>query len=647
MQNINKPKKRLITTQKNIAKPLHPLVLRSLHAAVLAVLTLTTLLSCQRTTDDSEDSCFSRYAVVEDLYNRDELDSLVMLVPPTREYLLKHGDMELYYHTWRLLADMYAWSDNFSDATREALAMQKDAIARDNDFGLSISYLSQATCYTLQGNTDEAIRCYETAVNSFPEDGNVGILMEAYAYLLDNLDSKKDYKAYGDVLQRLHSTLQHRLSLQRNHSDEAIAQWYFTYYFHLSTYLVIEGRLQEAAVAVDSVQYFSERGTNYDSDKFQVCTIRYDLAMAQQDYEQALHYAEQSMQYAGGLNSNKRRALQMRYGALEKLGRYQEALVDMKQFNLINDSITQEQNREQLNEMNKRFQVNEMQAEISQQRIIGLVVAMVLLIVFFLVYTLHRQRAQKRLAAEQAARERMEGELRIARDIQMSMVPSVFPQREGLDMYASMTPARQVGGDLYGYLLQDDKLYFAVGDVSGKGVPASLFMAQATRLFLTLAKQGLMPAAICTQMNDALSGDDNENGMFVTFFLGLVDLQTGHLDFCNAGHNPPVIGGSERGGDFLQMESNAPLGLWPGLQYVGEQIDSIKGRPLFIYTDGLNEAENPRQQQFGDDRLLAVLRDTRFDHARHVIETLHSQVEAHRHGADPNDDLTMMCLRIS
>ncbi len=628
-------------------KTINRLVARSLHIAVFMVLTLTIFLSCQPATDDNEDTCFSRYAVVEDLYNRDQLDSLVMLVPPTREYLLRHGDMELYYHTWRLLADMYAWSNKFTDATREALAMQKDAVARDNDFGLSISYLSQATCYTLQGNTDEAIRCYETAVNSFPEDGNVGILMEAYAYLLDNLDSKKDYQAYGDVLQRLHATLQHRLSVQNHHSAEAIAQWYFTYYFHLSTYLVAVGKLQEATAAVDSVQYYSELGSNYDSDKYQICTIRYDLAMAQQDYEKALHYADQSMQYSGGIDSNKRRAFQMRYGALERLGRYQEALVDMKHYAAINDSITQEQNREQLNEMNKRFQVNEMQAEISQQRIIGLAVAMVLLIVFFLIFTIHRQRAQKRLAAEQASCERMEGELRIARDIQMSMVPSVFPQREGLDMYASMSPARQVGGDLYGYLLQGDKLYFAVGDVSGKGVPASLFMAQATRLFLTLAKQGLMPADICTQMNDALSGDDNENGMFVTFFLGLVDLQTGHLDFCNAGHNPPVIGGSERCGDFLEMEPNAPLGLWPGLQYVGEQIASIKGRPLFIYTDGLNEAENPQQQQFGDDHLLAILRDTQFDNAQHVIETLRSQVEAHRHGAEPNDDLTMMCLRIS
>ena len=252
-----------------------------------------------------------------------------------------------------------------------------------------------------------------------------------------------------------------------------------------------------------------------------------------------------------------------------------------------------------------------------------------------------------RLAEVKAEQERIQSELRIARDIQMSMVPGVFPELEGLDMAAYMNPAREVGGDLYGYLLQGDKLYFAVGDVSGKGVPASLFMAQATRLFQTMAKQGMMPAEICTRMNDALSGDDNGNGMFVTFWLGLVDLQTGHLDYCNAGHNPPVIGGGDHHGDFLDMIPNAPIGLWPELEYKGEEIDSIRNRPLFIYTDGLNEAENPQREQFGDDRLLDALRRTRFENAQQVIESLKQEVEAFRNGAEPNDDLTMMCLNVS
>ena len=292
----------------------------------------------------------------------------------------------------------------------------------------------------------------------------------------------------------------------------------------------------------------------------------------------------------------------------------------------------------------KDRQIAEQEMSLSKTRVLSLLAAIVALTVFFIIFHITRQRAERRLAKVNAAKERMEGELSIARGIQMSMVPSTFPEREGLDMYASMTPAKEVGGDLYGYVLNGSRLYFAVGDVSGKGVPSSLFMAQATRLFTTLAGQDMMPAEICTRMNNALSGDDNESGMFVTLFIGLLDLTTGHLNFCNAGHNPPVIGGGANHGDFLEILSNAPIGLWSGLVYEGEEIDTIKGRPLFIYTDGLNEAENPQQEHFGDDRLLALLRQTHFASAQQVIETMADAVSLYREGAEPNDDLTMMCI---
>ena len=294
----------------------------------------------------------------------------------------------------------------------------------------------------------------------------------------------------------------------------------------------------------------------------------------------------------------------------------------------------------------KESLIAQQKERLSKTRIAAQIVVIIALILFFVIFTIIRHRAAKRLAKVNAAKERMEGELSIARNIQMSMVPSTFPDYEGLDMYASMTPAKEVGGDLYGYHLEGDKLYFALGDVSGKGVPASLFMAQATRLFLTLAKQGMMPAEICTSINKALAGEDNVNAMFVTMFIGLLDLKTGHLDFCNAGHNAPVLGGGELGGEFLDMLPNAPIGLWPGLEYEGEELDSIKGRQLFIYTDGLNEAENRQQEQFGDDRLLEILRAIHYENARQVIEAIEAEVEKHRDGAEPNDDLTMMCIKL-
>ena len=283
--------------------------------------------------------------------------------------------------------------------------------------------------------------------------------------------------------------------------------------------------------------------------------------------------------------------------------------------------------------------------EITRQRNVGLIIAIILLSVFFILYSVARRKAAHRLANMRAEQERIESELRIARDIQMSMVPHEFPQRDRLDLYASMTPAKEVGGDLYDYLLLGDHLYFCVGDVSGKGVPASLFMAQATRLFRALAKQNMTPDVIATRLNDELS-ENNESGMFVTMFIGLLHIQTGRLDFCNAGHNPPVIGGGLTQGEFLKMKSNAPIGLWPNLRYEGEEISNIKYRALFIYTDGLTEAEDAEQVQFGEHRLLDILQNTRFDSAQQVIDSLNAQVESHRGKAAPNDDLTMMCLRV-
>jgi serine phosphatase RsbU (regulator of sigma subunit) len=306
----------------------------------------------------------------------------------------------------------------------------------------------------------------------------------------------------------------------------------------------------------------------------------------------------------------------------------------------------------------KEQEILQKQADLSRQRMWTTAISLLLIILFLIIYSFHKRKSTHRLRAAHeklqhaydqleeatAHRERIESELRIARDIQMSMVPNIFPNREGLDIYAKIEPAKEVGGDLYGYLLMGDELYFCLGDVSGKGVPASLFMAQATRLFRTLATQHMMPAEIATRMNAALS-EDNEQGMFVTMFIARIDLAKGSMDFCNAGHNPPYISDAA-GGRFLEILPNAPIGLWPGLEYDGERLDDISGRMLVVYTDGLNEAENKQQEQLGDDRLLDILETMPPCSAKEVIDTLYEAVQKHRDGADPNDDLTMMSIRV-
>ena len=238
----------------------------------------------------------------------------------------------------------------------------------------------------------------------------------------------------------------------------------------------------------------------------------------------------------------------------------------------------------------------------------------------------------------------IESELKVASDIQMSMVPRIFPafpNREDIDIYASMTPAKEVGGDLYDFFVQDDKLYFCLGDVSGKGVPASLFMAVTRNLFRIVAQQGKSPVEVAEQTNVFLA-KDNEPGMFVTMFIGMADLKTGRLDFCNCGHNPPFIDGK-----FIEIEhENQPLGLWEEAPFYGETIDNIKGKQLLLYTDGLNEAENSEHELLGENRLLELMASAATLSSKEVVEMLRKLVEEHRAGADPNDDLTLMCLRI-
>lgn len=250
------------------------------------------------------------------------------------------------------------------------------------------------------------------------------------------------------------------------------------------------------------------------------------------------------------------------------------------------------------------------------------------------------------LTESTASRERMERELQIARNIQMGMVPHDFNLGKKVDLYASMVPAREVGGDLYDCFVQDDKLYLCIGDVSGKGVPASLFMSVARAMFRVVARQGLAPAEIARRINDTVS-EKNDQMIFVTMFLAAVDLKTGVMEYCNCGHNAPVLfPGPDKAPAFLDCLSNTALGIESGFDYEGQRVDDMRGKILFLYTDGLNEAENADHEQFGNDRMLACLGDGPFLDARSLIDRLSEAVASHVAGAEASDDLTMLCLRI-
>ena len=344
----------------------------------------------------------------------------------------------------------------------------------------------------------------------------------------------------------------------------------------------------------------------------------------------------------------------------EHMGDYRQALYWQKRTRAVIDSIQSSEARSQMNEFDTELSITYAENETKEQQLAkentmlvagGTIAAIVIAFLSFFAYRRNKnlrqlasvnqqlQKAYDKLEETTTAKERIESELRIAREIQKRMLPHVFPKRGDVDIYAMMTPAREVGGDLYGYALIDDLLYFCVGDVSGKGVPAALYMAEVTRMFRTLVDGKLTPNAIANRLNSVLS-EDNEQGMFVTMFIGLINLKTGHMEFCNAGHNPPLLDG-----EYMKMESNAPIGLWPELQFEGEEVDSMRGKTLFIYTDGINEAENINKEQFGDERLQALLKQD-LGNARQTSETIHQAVADFVGDAEPSDDLTKMCIKM-
>jgi len=251
-------------------------------------------------------------------------------------------------------------------------------------------------------------------------------------------------------------------------------------------------------------------------------------------------------------------------------------------------------------------------------------------------------RSQKRYRALDQRRERIEGELHIANSIQMSMVPLVFPpfpERHDLDMAATIVPAKEVGGDLYDFFIRDEKLFFCVGDVSGKGVPASLVMAVTRTSFRNMSAHEESPGRIVTAMNNSLSAM-NESSMFVTFFCGVLDLAGGEFRYCNAGHNPPMM--LTDAIRALPVEPNLPLGILQGMDYKEQQAVLRYDDALFLYTDGLTEAENAVHEQFGEARMEAALHGRKSAHDH--LENVKQQVAAFVGDAPQSDDLTLLFI---
>ena len=266
---------------------------------------------------------------------------------------------------------------------------------------------------------------------------------------------------------------------------------------------------------------------------------------------------------------------------------------------------------------------------------------------FSLMQTSLKQQMEE-LRQSTASKAAIESELKVASDIQMSMLPKIFPaypDRDDIDIFGQLTPAKAVGGDLFDFFIRDEKLFFCIGDVSGKGVPAALVMAVTRAQFRTVSAHESQPERIITRLNDTMS-EGNDSNMFVTLFVGVLDLPTGRLRYCNAGHDAPMLIGSNIG--MLPCDSNLPVGVMGGWKFTMQETQIDPGTTIFLYTDGLTEAENIDHAQFTEERILKVA-DTSLstnDHNPHrLVENMTNAVRDFVNGAEQSDDLTMLAIQ--
>ena len=247
-----------------------------------------------------------------------------------------------------------------------------------------------------------------------------------------------------------------------------------------------------------------------------------------------------------------------------------------------------------------------------------------------------------------ASKAAIENELKVAHDIQMSMLPKTFPpypERDDIDIYGSLTPAKDVGGDLFDFYIRNEKLFFCVGDVSGKGVPASLVMAVTRSLFRNISAHVAEPDEIVKTLNNAMA-EGNDTNMFVTLFVGVLDLATGLLEYCNAGHNYAMLIGNLV--STLPCDPNLPIGVMPDMTFTKQQLTIEPETTIFLYTDGLNEAEDPNHVLFGVQRIIRIaelmVKEGKNDPTtiiNQMIEGVHRFVD----DAEQSDDMTILAIK--
>lgn len=642
------------------------------------------------------------------LFDYGDYDSLKIVTEKLKEASLKAGDYTTYYKAWGNEAVKAVTKVSRAAGMEKVNAIREHAIEHDNKFGLYTAYYTMAYLLNQMQDTDGATENYKKAIEIleqyYPQESTAPTYVALSALVIQKkLDSLGIYyaqKALEDKrISKVHRTRAHvqictgwgwlknktefdkayaelvkvqgnpkqmsdgRLTVEvfravmNNDTEEALrlcSKMKGTMSRLLYTYKTYEwaGDYQNTFLAYKKYilmqETLNKRGLR---NQAQLYRTELDVARAENESKD-LRLANKRLQIDHMTQELEHERLEAEATKLKL--KNSEIELSNAAIQLENDSLERDAQKSRLNELKLRMEAQQ-EREHNHHIMIFAGALLALITISFLAFYLHRRQCQMRqlrqvnndlktaydqLEEHTVARERMESELRIARNIQMGMLPHVFPQREDLDLHARMTPAKAVGGDLYDFFLQDDLLYLCIGDVSGKGVPASMFMSVCVKLFRTFVLEGFTPVEVANKMNESLAAD-NENGMFVTMFIATVDMKTGRMEFCNAGHNPPLLDG-----EYITVEPNAPLGLWPELDFVGEHLENIKGKSLFLYTDGITEAENETKDQYGEERLQELLKRNLQKNAQDTIDIIHESVSQFVGKAEPSDDITKLCLKI-
>ncbi len=336
---------------------------------LFAVLLITAVFSCKQGSSPvkgskvNHDSAFARYSIAQKLFNNNQHDSLLKVAPEILDFLRENQEWELYYILWQSVAEDHVWFNEFEEATQEAQAMQEDAIERNDSFGLALSYSVQGTAYTVQEVYDEATRCYKTFLQIYPKKAMWSPKVDVFGYYATCLSSIQDYNAIDSLLTEWDEYLSDFPDVADADDKQAYADWRLKYYRAKFSNLIAKGNLTQATQVLDTVVYFAKASGEELVEQINTIDNRRELAVAQGDYNAALHYVDEYLEHSKGDVNNRRQGMEYRSQILEKLGRYQEALEDLKTYSLMKDSLIQANNREQLNRLNKRFSLNELQSQ--------------------------------------------------------------------------------------------------------------------------------------------------------------------------------------------------------------------------------------------------------------------------------------------